>query len=109
VRTVQLPAQSAARRGRRRRPGRLRDWEIAAVSPTGKTATVRVGTLPPGFAQITRDVPATPLVGVVAVTMRTNFWYTAQIDLLTLAQGHEVRVSPQPVLTENAPVSPPRC
>lgn len=84
-------------------------WEIVAVSPTDKTAAVTVGTPPPGFAEITHDLLATPLEGVVAVTMRTNFWYTARIDLSALADGHEVRLTPRPVLNENASVSPPRC
>ncbi|MEV4640127.1 hypothetical protein AB0J80_22540 [Actinoplanes sp. NPDC049548] len=87
-------------------PGRQPLWEIADDAPERSTPTVTVGDVPAGFAE---QVPLRELTWPVGVDVWTNFRYTVDIPLDSLAGGATVELSPQPVMNELSPVRPETC
>ena len=82
-------------------------WAASAVpKPAAATPTVTVGSIPPGFRELT---PLDTLTWPISVDVWTNFRYAVDIAYDDLSAGKAVKYSPQPVFSELSPVRPPDC
>ncbi|MEV6348540.1 hypothetical protein [Actinoplanes sp. NPDC051851] len=83
-------------------------WAISAgFRPSRATPEVTVGVVPAGF---TERVPLTgALSGTLRVRLRTNYTYSAEIDLAALTDGRSHAYRPQPVWAETSIIIPPFC
>jgi hypothetical protein len=80
-------------------------WDIQGSG--GPTPFVTLGQVPGGFVEVVNRLPDQPLLSGFDLVYRTSFWFSAPVGLI--ADGAEMSLDPQPILSERTHVRPLNC